>query len=185
MCSLNNNWTIRRLVDETINPATQFIILKIVGFLMRNHFTNKTFRSSIGHLAQYSIINLSLCFLDNVLMGNRFANNQGVINLANNFTCGRNSVMGNIVTYASPYLYPFVVEYSLIGAAVVFAMWRSIGSNPRYYSCPSSPRWSTCVLVYFSWLLDHVIYLKLRREKMLCKAEQIKRIVLDEQSLIL
>ena len=25
-------------------------------------------------------------------------------------------------------------------------------------------RWSTCVLVYFSWLLDHVIYLKLRRE---------------------
>ena len=131
--------------------------------LMRNHFTNKTFRSSIGQLAQYSIINLSLCFLDNVLMGNRFANNQGVINLANNFTCGRNSVMGNIVTYASPYLYPFVVEYSLIGAAVVFAMWRSIGSNPRYYSCPSSLRWSTCVLVYFSWLLDHVIYLKLSR----------------------
>ena len=73
-------------------------------------------------------------FSDNVLMGNRFANNQGVINLANNFTCGRNSVMGNIVTYASPYLYPFVVEYSLIGAAVVFAMWRSIGSNPRYYT---------------------------------------------------
>ena len=25
-------------------------------------------------------------------------------------------------------------------------------------------RWSTCVLVYFSFLLDHVIYLKLRRE---------------------
>ena len=22
-------------------------------------------------------------------------------------------------------------------------------------------RWSTCILVYFSWLLDHVIYLKL------------------------
>ena len=108
---------------------------------MRNHFTNKTFRSSIGQLAQYSIINLSLCFLDNVLMGNRFANNQGIINLANNFTCGRNSVMGNIVTYASPYLYPFVVEYSLIGAAVVFAMWRSIGSNPRYYSSPSSPHY--------------------------------------------
>ena len=105
---------------------------------MPNHFTNKTFRSGIGQLAQYSITNLSSCFLDNVLMGNRFANNQGVINLANNFTCGRNSVMGNIVTYAGPYLYPFVVEYSLIGAAVVFAMWRSIGSNPRYYSCPSS-----------------------------------------------
>ena len=41
-------------------------------------------------------------------------------------------------------------------------------------------RWSTCVLVSFSWLLDHVIYL------ILCKAEQIHKmtltIVLDEQS---
>ena len=58
--------------------------------------------------------------------------NAGVINLANNFTCGRNPIMGDIVSYASPYLYPFVVEYSLIAAAVIFAMWRSIGSNPRY-----------------------------------------------------
>ena len=121
---------------------------------MRNHFTNKTFRSSIGQLAQYSIIDLSLCFLDNVLMGNRFANNQGVINLANNFTCGRNSVMGNIVTYASPYLYPFVVEYSLIGAAVVFAMWRSIGSNPRYYSPSSLPKNKQTKRGYSFWTLN-------------------------------
>ena len=28
----NNTWTIRRLVDETIDPVTQHIILKIVGF---------------------------------------------------------------------------------------------------------------------------------------------------------
>ena len=80
----------------------------------------------------FQLYNFFQYFLDNMLIGNRFANNQGIINLANNFTCGRNSVMGNIVTYASPYLYPFVVEYSLIGAAVVFAMWRSIGNNPRY-----------------------------------------------------
>ena len=39
-------------------------------------------------------------------------------------------------------------------------------------------RWSTCVLVYFSWLLDHVIYLKLRIEYSLCKAEQILKITL-------
>ena len=30
----NNTWTIRRLVDEAIDPATQRIILKIVGFNM-------------------------------------------------------------------------------------------------------------------------------------------------------
>ena len=34
----------------------------------------------------------------------------------------------------------------------------------RRSSQESHARWSTCVLVYFSWLLDHVIYLKLRRE---------------------
>ena len=37
-------------------------------------------------------------------------------------------------------------------------------------------RWSTCVLVYFSWLLDHVIYLKLRRECLLCQAMQIHKL---------
>ena len=30
----NNTWTIRRLVNETIDPAIQHIILKIIGFLM-------------------------------------------------------------------------------------------------------------------------------------------------------
>ena len=38
-----------------------------------------------------------------------------------------------------------------------------------------SLRWSTFVLVYFSWHLDHVIYLKLRREKLLYKAEKFKK----------
>ena len=32
------------------------------------------------------------------------------------------------------------------------------------------------VLVGFSWLLDPVIYLKLRREQLLCKSEQIHKI---------
>ena len=34
-------------------------------------------------------------------------------------------------------------------------------------------RWSSCVLVYFSWLMDHVIYLKLRQKLLLLQAEQI------------
>ena len=33
----NNAWNIRRLVDESFVPATQRIILKIVGFLLCNH----------------------------------------------------------------------------------------------------------------------------------------------------
>ena len=36
--------------------------------------------------------------------------------------------------------------------------------QPRRPWCQQAQRWSTCVLVYFSWLLNLVIYLKLRRE---------------------
>ena len=36
-------------------------------------------------------------------------------------------------------------------------------------------RWSTSILVYFSWLWDHVIHLKLRRECLLCQDEQIHK----------
>ena len=41
------------------------------------------------------------------------------------------------------------------------------------YTSANNDRWSTCLLVYFTCLLDHVIYLKLRREWLFFKAEQI------------
>ena len=34
-------------------------------------------------------------------------------------------------------------------------------------------RWSTSVLVCFTWLLNHIIYLKLRQKSLLLQAEQI------------
>ena len=49
-----------------------------------------------------------------------------------NFTCGRIDLMGDIVTKSAPYLYPFLIEFSLIGAAVLMVMWARIGKNPRY-----------------------------------------------------
>ncbi len=48
-----------------------------------------------------------------------------------NYNCTREAIMGEIVKYTSPYLFPFVVEYSFIAAAVLFAMWKNIGKNPR------------------------------------------------------
>ena len=40
----NNTWNIRRLVDESFVPATQRIILKIVGFMIAYHiFTHLNF----------------------------------------------------------------------------------------------------------------------------------------------
>ncbi|XP_021931660.1 otopetrin-2-like isoform X2 [Zootermopsis nevadensis] len=46
--------------------------------------------------------------------------------------CGRVNIMGSIVQDSAPYLFPFIIEYSLIGAAVIYVMWRHIGRSPRY-----------------------------------------------------
>ncbi|ODN03693.1 Otopetrin-2 [Orchesella cincta] len=44
-----------------------------------------------------------------------------------NVSCERFLYMGTIVNDAAPYLFPVVIEYSLIAAAVVFIIWRNIG----------------------------------------------------------
>lgn len=46
--------------------------------------------------------------------------------------CCRVNIMGTIVQDAEPYLYPFIIEYSLIGAAVIYVMWKHIGRHPRW-----------------------------------------------------
>ncbi|CAL4060218.1 unnamed protein product, partial [Meganyctiphanes norvegica] len=49
-----------------------------------------------------------------------------------NRTCERIEIMGTIVSDSAPYLYPFIIEYSLIGATVLYIMWKHIGRNPRF-----------------------------------------------------
>lgn len=44
-----------------------------------------------------------------------------------NLSCGRINIMGTIVQDSAPYLYPFIIEYSLIGAVVIYVMWKHIG----------------------------------------------------------
>lgn len=39
----------------------------------------------------------------------------------------KDNIMGTILSDISPYLYPFIVEYSLIGAAFLYVMWSNIG----------------------------------------------------------
>lgn len=63
-----------------------------------------------------------------------------VVNMSN--PCQREHIMGSILADTSPYLYPFIVEYSLIGAAFLYVMWSSIGRGSRSsesHSLPSSP----------------------------------------------
>lgn len=45
--------------------------------------------------------------------------------------CGRVNIMGTIVEDSAPYLYPFIIEYSLIGAVVIYVMWKHIGRYPK------------------------------------------------------
>ncbi|KAK9873107.1 hypothetical protein WA026_020836 [Henosepilachna vigintioctopunctata] len=51
-----------------------------------------------------------------------------------NDTCGRTNIMGTIVADSAPYLFPFIIEYSLIGAAVIYVMWKHIGKNSKFVS---------------------------------------------------
>ncbi|CAH0759072.1 unnamed protein product [Diatraea saccharalis] len=53
-----------------------------------------------------------------------------IANIDNTTVCGRNPIMGTIVADSAPYLYPFIIEYSLIGAAVIYVMWKHIGRYP-------------------------------------------------------
>ncbi|XP_057371829.1 uncharacterized protein LOC130692779 [Daphnia carinata] len=52
--------------------------------------------------------------------------------LTGNVSCGRRIFLGNIIMDAAPFLYPFLIEYSLIGAAVLYVIWEHIGLNPKY-----------------------------------------------------
>lgn len=58
-----------------------------------------------------------------------------VENMTRNFTnpCEKQDIMGTIVSDSSPFLYPFIVEYSLISAAVLYVMWKNIGKDPVYH----------------------------------------------------
>lgn len=51
--------------------------------------------------------------------------------LNSNTSCGRVNIMGTIVQDSAPYLYPFIIEYSLIGAVVIYVMWKHIGRHPK------------------------------------------------------
>ncbi|XP_053948594.1 proton channel OtopLc-like [Anastrepha ludens] len=46
------------------------------------------------------------------------------------FECRRTNILGTLVQDASPFLFPCTIEYSLICAAILYVMWRSI-SRPQ------------------------------------------------------
>ncbi|XP_055333261.1 proton channel OtopLc-like isoform X2 [Paramacrobiotus metropolitanus] len=49
-------------------------------------------------------------------------------------SCRAQTIIGNILQKASPFLYPCIVEYSLICAAMLYIMWRSISTRSKTYN---------------------------------------------------
>ncbi|XP_018572132.1 otopetrin-2-like [Anoplophora glabripennis] len=46
------------------------------------------------------------------------------------YECRRTNIIGSLVQDASPFLFPCTIEYSLICAAILYVMWRSISKMP-------------------------------------------------------
>ncbi|XP_040580037.1 proton channel OtopLc isoform X2 [Lepeophtheirus salmonis] len=46
--------------------------------------------------------------------------------------CEKLDIIGDTFEHSSIYLFPFIIEYSIIGCAVIYQMWSHIGKNPTY-----------------------------------------------------
>ncbi|XP_070853386.1 proton channel OtopLc isoform X6 [Drosophila suzukii] len=91
---------------------------------MENSFQTYT---DLGHEEATGLVSFeNLESLDNIYPAALSSN----IGTLNSTACGRIDIMGTIVYDSAPYLYPFIIEYSLIGAVVLYVMWKHIGRYP-------------------------------------------------------
>ncbi|XP_046802592.1 proton channel OtopLc isoform X7 [Lucilia cuprina] len=108
----------------TIAAKTTENSLNLINNLMENSF--QTY-SGISHPESSSIMSFeNYENLDNIYPA-ALSSNVGTLNSS---ACGRIDIMGTIVYDSAPYLYPFIIEYSLIGAVVLYVMWKHIGRYP-------------------------------------------------------
>jgi hypothetical protein len=53
---------------------------------------------------------------------------RGLVGRADLFECRRTNIMGSLVQNASPFLFPCTIEYSLICAVILYAMWKHVAA---------------------------------------------------------
>lgn len=110
-------------ITTTTSTTTEHS-LNLINNLMENSF--QTY-SGISHPESSSIMSFeNYENLDNIYPA-ALSSNVGTLNST---ACGRIDIMGTIVYDSAPYLYPFIIEYSLIGAVVLYVMWKHIGRYP-------------------------------------------------------
>ncbi len=84
--------------------------------------------TSVVHFSSIATPNLTESEVRNckrvVILGPNFFsdNEEKVFNICPN--------LGDTIEHSSVYLFPFIVEYSIIGSAVLYRMWKHIGRNP-------------------------------------------------------
>ncbi|XP_058127471.1 proton channel OtopLc [Anopheles ziemanni] len=97
------------------NPSYLDALGDHVNYLHRNSSLDQTYES-----------------LDALFPSAFIATSTAVSSNSTAVSCGRVNIMGTIVQDSAPYLYPFIIEYSLIGAAVIYVMWKHIGRYPKF-----------------------------------------------------
>jgi len=60
------------------------------------------------------------------------SHSKGFNKTIHNEDCIHMDIIGNTIQNSSVYLFPFIIEYSIIGMAVLFSMWSGIGEDPVY-----------------------------------------------------
>ncbi|KAL9880539.1 proton channel OtopLc isoform X5 [Glossina fuscipes] len=109
---------------SSIPSSTTRNALSFMSNLMENSF--QTY-SGISHPESTGLVlHENYENLDNIYPA-ALSSNVGTLNST---ACGRVDIMGTIVYDSAPYLYPFIIEYSLIGAVVLYVMWKHIGRYP-------------------------------------------------------
>ncbi|XP_013390900.1 otopetrin-2 [Lingula anatina] len=113
---------LRNLMKETLRELQHKAVnTSLTEYLSLQHFTPVHLRDAAGVLKQGAAeapnYNIST---------NMTTRNPPILTLLD---CQRRDIMGNVVDQAAPYLYPCAVQYSLIGSAILYTIWRNIGKR--------------------------------------------------------
>ena len=46
--------------------------------------------------------------------------------------CSKVDILGDTIENSSVYLFPFIIEFSMIGAHIVYNMWKNVGNKPTF-----------------------------------------------------
>nr|XP_036221687.1 proton channel OtopLc isoform X5 [Bactrocera oleae] len=115
--------TVTTSTPSTTTENALNVMTNLLGPGMNNFQTY----SGISHPESTGVVSFdSLESLDNIYPAALSSN----IGTLNSTACGRVDIMGTIVYDSAPFLYPFIIEYSLIGAVVLYVMWKHIGRYP-------------------------------------------------------